>query len=209
LFIHSGKLYESTGLRGQSTLREVDRKSGLVLRQHRLKPQLFAEGATLFWDKLYQLTWEAGICLIYDPKTFKPMGSFRYRGEGWGLTHDENSLIMSNGTAKISFINPESYQVRRTITVKHKDRLLPDLNELEYVDGFIYANVWYRDIVVKIEPITGEVVGVIDFSDLWQGDKRHKDQVLNGIAYDEKKKTFLITGKFWPKLFEVRLQSVE
>ncbi len=207
LFLQTGTLYESTGLHGQSSLRVVDLESGKVKRQILLDKTLFAEGLTLYNGKLYQLTWEAGLCLIYNPETFERIGEFRYQGEGWGLTHDDDGLIMSNGTAVISFLDSETHQVKRSITVTRQGRPVSDLNELEYVEGAIYANIWYSDEVIKIDPQSGVVVGVIDFSNLWKDSTRDEDQVLNGIAYDAKTQCFLITGKFWPKLFVIRLKN--
>ncbi len=207
LFVHEGRLYESTGLNGESSLREVDLKTGRIKRQIKLDERYFAEGATLLDGKLYQLTWQAGWCFVYDPLTLKQAGQFTYSGEGWGLTDDDEQLIMSDGTATIRFIDPDRFEVKRKIQVKLKGRALPELNELEYVNGYIYANIWYRDEVAKIDPATGEVVGIIDFSGLWRQGRRTEDQVLNGIAYDASSGNFLITGKYWGELFVVKLKD--
>jgi len=209
LIWQEGKLYESTGLRGKSSLREVDLASGKPKRQHDLHGELFAEGLTLFRGKLYQLTWEAGIGLIYDPETFQPIGQWRYEGEGWGLTHNNESLIMSDGSAVLTFLDPKTLAPTRQVEVKLLDKPLVDLNELEFVDGFVYANVWFTDLIVKIDPKNGQVVGWIDFSKLHPDRPADEHGVLNGIAYQPETGHFFVTGKLWNKLYEIRLNSAD
>ena len=205
LFYEDGKLFESTGLYGESTLRQVDLISGAILKKLALPDAYFAEGATVFRGKLYQLTWQAGKGFIYNPEDFEKIGDFEYPGEGWGLTHDETHLILSDGTASIRFLDPENFEVARQITATLQSRPVRHLNELEYVDGFIYANVWYQDVIVKIDPATGAIVGLLNLADLWPERPLEDGAVLNGIAYDPGERVFLVTGKFWSKLFAIRL----
>lgn len=205
LYYEGGILYESTGIYGDSTLRRVDLKTGLVLQKHSLRDHYFAEGMTLFNGKLYQLTWLTKKGFIYDPKSFEQISTFEYPGEGWGLTHDSEHLIMSDGTAKLYFMDPETMNTVRSITVRFGDRVVPELNELEYIGGYIYANVWYQNIILKIDPANGDTVGYLDFSTLYPKRPRSEVAVLNGIAYNEEKDVFYITGKFWAKLFEIKI----
>ena len=205
LYYEGGKLFESTGLRGESTLRQVDLQTGTVLKKLALEDAYFGEGATLFRGQLYQLTWQAGKGFIYDPDGFEKTGEFEYTGEGWGLTHDETHLILSDGTATIRFLDPETFEVTRQIKVTLQSRPVRHLNELEYVDGFIYANVWYQNVIVKIDPATGAIVGLLNLADLWPDRPTEEGAVLNGIAYDPEQHVFLVTGKLWSKLFAIRL----
>jgi len=208
LVFSGGALVESTGLEGHSTLRRVELQTGKVLQKVDVPSFYFAEGLTLFGGKLYQLTWKAEKGFVYDPQTFKKSGEFPYEGEGWGLTHDADSLVLSDGSNRIRFIDPTTYQVRRTISVTDGGRPVNELNELEYVKGEIYANVWHDNRVARIDPQTGRVNGWIDFSGLLKpGDVTDEEAVLNGIAYDETSDRLFVTGKLWPKLFEVRLRQ--
>lgn len=208
LVFHDGALVESTGLERHSTLRRVELQTGKVLQKVDVPPQFFAEGLTLFGGKLYQLTWKAEKGFIYDPQTFEKTGEFTYVGEGWGLTHDADSLILSDGSDKLRFIDPNTYQVRRIVSVKDGGRPVVSLNELEYVKGEVYANVWHLNRVARIDPQTGRVNGWIDLSGLLKpGDVSDEEAVLNGIAYDEAGDRLFVTGKLWPKLFEVRLKA--
>jgi len=199
-----GALYESTGLYGSSTLRQVDLRTGAVLRSVALGSQYFGEGATLFQGKIFQLTYQSQIAFVYDAATFAPIGQFFYTGEGWGLTHDDRRLIMSDGTNQIRFIDPATFQTVSTINV-HDSQGAPiaNINELEYINGEIYANVWLTDLVARIDPASGLVVGWIDFTGLLPAGTPR--DVLNGIAYDNVTGHLLVTGKFWPSLFEVRV----
>jgi glutamine cyclotransferase len=208
LVFHDGALVESTGLERHSTLRRVELQTGKVLQKVDVPPYFFAEGLTLFGGKLYQLTWKGEKGFVYDPQTFEKTGEFPYEGEGWGLTHDADSLILSDGTARLRFIDPNTYQVKRTISVNDRGRPIAELNELEYVKGEIYANVWHQDRVARIDPQTGQVKGWIDLAGLLRpGDAPDPEAVLNGIAYDEQGDRLFVTGKLWPKLFEVRLRQ--
>jgi glutaminyl-peptide cyclotransferase len=208
LIFRDGALVESTGLERHSTLRRVELQTGKVLKKIDVAPYFFAEGMTLMGGKIYQLTWKGEKGFIYDPQTFEKTGEFNYTGEGWGLTHDADSLILSDGSNKIRFIDPSNYSVRRVISVTDGARPVMELNELEYVKGEIYANVWHQNRVARIDPQTGQVKGWIDFSGLLKpGDVTDEEAVLNGIAYDEAGDRLFVTGKLWPKLFEVRLRQ--
>lgn len=205
LYYEEGTLYESTGVYKESTLRRVDLKTGKVLQKRELADRYFGEGLTRFKGKLYQLTWLSNRGFIYDAESFERLGSFRYKGEGWGLTHNATHLIMSDGSAQIRFLDPENLKEVRRILVKLGNNPIVDLNELEYVDGYIYANIWFQDMIVKIDPRSGQVVGILDLSELWPGKPTTEGAVLNGIAYIEEEKTFLVTGKLWGKLFAIKV----
>lgn len=202
-----GGFIESTGLNGSSTLRKVDLRTGRVVREIALAGNYFGEGAAVLGDKVYQLTWRERTCFVYDLATFRKLGEFSYEGEGWGLTTDGKSLIMSDGTDRIRFLDPATFRVVRSIQVSVRGRPLAMLNELEYVRGEIYANVWQTDTVVRIDPSAGRVTGIVDFSGLLpREDYTAGTDVLNGIAYDPASDRLFVTGKDWPKLFEVRLR---
>lgn len=203
LVFENGIIYEGTGLRGQSTLRKVDLTSGEVTQSLALDPELFGEGITLFNGRLFQLTLTSGIGFIYDPQSFSKQGEFVYTPEGWGLTHDGRQLIMSDGSAELRFLDADSLQETSRITVIDGGQPVQWLNELEYVEGEIYANVWQSDEIVRIAPDTGEVLGWIDLSGLL-GDEPQAG-ILNGIAYDSESGRLFVTGKNWPKLFEIEL----
>lgn len=208
LIFHDGALVESTGLERHSTLRRVELQTGKVLQRVDVPRDFFAEGMTLFNGKLYQLTWKGEKGFVYDPQTFEKTGEFTYTGEGWGLTHDADSLILSDGSDKLRFIDPNTYQVRRTINVSDNGRPVEELNELEYVKGEVYSNVWHDNRVARIDPQTGRVKSWIDFTGLLKpGETTNGEAVLNGIAYDESSDRLFVTGKLWPKLFEVRLKQ--
>ncbi len=219
LVFDNGALLESTGLEKHSTLRRVELQTGKVLQKIDVPPFYFAEGMTLFNGKIYQLTWKAEKGFVYDPQTFQKTGEFPYTGEGWGLTHDAESLILSDGSDKIRFIDPNSYQVRRTVSVTDAGRPVISINELEYVKGEILANIWplehgaekYTDKIARIDPQTGQVKGWIDMTGLLKPgeitNEDSQDAVLNGIAYDELGDRLFVTGKLWPKLFEVRIKQ--
>ena len=207
LIYHEGELLESTGLNGRSSLRRVELQTGKVLQQVNVPYQYFAEGLALLNGKLFQLTWQNHKGFVYDLNSFKFEKEFSYQGEGWGLTSDGQNLIMSDGTSQIRFVDPVTFEVKRTINVLARGQPVNDLNELEYIRGEIFANVWRTDYVVRIEPATGKVMGVIDFSGLLSPQDRGPDtDVLNGIAYDASGDRLFITGKCWPKLFEIKLR---
>ncbi|MEN3002485.1 MAG: glutaminyl-peptide cyclotransferase [Armatimonadota bacterium] len=200
-----GFLYEGTGLEGQSSLRKVELRTGRVLQIKKLAPELFGEGITLWQDKIYQLTWRNGICFVYERDSFRSITEFRYTGEGWGLTHDGKHLIMSDGSDTLTFRDPDTFAIVKRLQVKADGVPVRNLNELEYVEGEIYANVWQTDMIARISPATGEVVGWIDLSGLLSEREARNADVLNGIAYDPKGKRLFVTGKLWPKLFEIEL----
>jgi glutamine cyclotransferase len=202
-----GALLESTGLNGQSSLRKVELETGKVLKQVDVPAQYFAEGMTVLSHEVFQLTWRDGKGFVYDLETFRLKKEFSYSGEGWGLTTDGQSLILSDGTPGIRFLDPSTFGVKRAINVSDHGRPVGHLNELEYVKGEIFANVWTTDFVVRIDPATGAILGVINFAGLLAPeDFKGQTDVLNGIAYDAKQDRLFVTGKRWPKLFEVRLK---
>jgi glutaminyl-peptide cyclotransferase len=207
LLVARGHFFESTGLNGESTLREVDITTGRVLRRVSLKSEYFGEGLAVLGDRAYQLTWRNNVGFVYNLDTFQVIDQFFFVGEGWGLTTDGESLIMSDGTEQIRFLDPKTLKPARTIKVLFEGQPLKNLNELEYVHGQIYANVWETNAVVRIDPATGKVLGMIDFSDLLKPtDYGPNTDVLNGIAYDAEHDRLFVTGKKWPKIFEVRLK---
>jgi glutamine cyclotransferase len=202
-----GALFESTGLNGHSTLRKVDLKTGQVLKQAEVPPQYFAEGIAVLNGKIFQLTWQDGKAFVYDLDTFHLEKRFAYDGEGWGLTTDGQSLVLSDGTDQLRFLDPATFDVKRTISVTLNSRPVKNLNELEYVKGEIFANVWQTFNVVRIDPATGKVLGVINFAGLLKpADFSPHLDVMNGIAYDAAADRLFVTGKHWPKLFEVHLK---
>jgi len=205
-----GILLESTGLKGHSTLRKVDLQTGRVLQQVPLAAQYFGEGMTVLGDKIYQLTWQNQTGFVYDLDGMSLEREFAFTGEGWGLTTDGRSLIMSDGTNRIRFIDPVTFKVTRTIGVFNHGAPLNSLNELEYVKGELFANIWQTQSVVRIDPATGKILGMVDFSGLpLPADFDRITNVLNGIAYDAAGDRLFVTGKNWPKLFEVRLKPRE
>jgi len=206
-----GVLYEGTGLNGESTLRRVDLKSGEVLQSVALNPAAFGEGIAVMDDHIYQLTWKNKTAVLWDRKTFEPLEVFSYDTEGWGLTTDGEQLIMSDGTNRLYFRDPKTFDVLSTIDVFDGDRPVANLNELEYVDGKIWANVWQTDLIAQIDPDTGNVVGWIDLRGLLseKARQRHEVDVLNGIAVDPATGHIYVTGKLWPKLFEIELVPEE
>lgn len=207
LLVRNGNLLESTGIPGRSSLREVELATGRVLKQVPVASPLFAEGLTVIGDRAFQLTWQHQRGFVYDADTFRPLREFNYEGEGWGLATDGKVLVLSDGTSRIRFLDPDTFRVLRTIEVTLEGKPLDQLNELEWINGEIFANVWRTDNVVRIDPATGRVRGVIDFSGLLPAIERDRDtDVLNGIAYDAATGRLFITGKCWPKLYEVRLK---
>jgi glutamine cyclotransferase len=203
LLLSGGSLYESTGLNGRSSLREVDPQTGTVKRRVEVPQQYFAEGLALSEDRLIQLTWQNGVAFVYEPATFKKTGELRYDGEGWGLCHDGQRLVMTDGSDLLLFRDPKTLAPRGEVHVTLAGEPVYQLNEVECVDGLVYANVWQTDDILRIDPRTGHVTAVIDASGLLTPQESEAAEVLNGIAWDPAKKTFLITGKLWPKMFEV------
>jgi len=199
-----GKLYESTGQPGTSTLRRLDPVMGNVEQRIDIDPTLFGEGLTRVGDRLIMLTWKAQQALVFDIDRFDQVGTFRYRGEGWGLCHDGRRLVMSNGSDTLTFRDPQSFKDVGEIAVTLRGQPQTRLNELECVGDEIYANVWERDYIVRINPRSGRVTHQIDAAGLLSPDEARQADVLNGIAYSPATDTFFITGKWWPKMFEVR-----
>jgi glutamine cyclotransferase len=201
-----GFLYEGTGLHGASSLRKVRLETGRVVEQHSLDRQYFGEGITEWGGRLLQLTWNSNLGFVYDRAGLKVRGTFRYPGEGWGLTHDRDRLIMSDGTATLRFLDPKTFRETGRLNVQNGGAPLADLNELEFVRGEIFANVYRTDLIARISPKTGAVTGWIDLSGLLpEADRRIPVDVLNGIAYDAGGNRLFVTGKLWPKLFEIEL----
>ncbi|MFN8642106.1 MAG: glutaminyl-peptide cyclotransferase [Candidatus Binatia bacterium] len=207
LLLHDGALYESTGLVGRSSLRQVELASGRVLRQRDLPPPLFGEGLAWARDELIQLTWQNQRALRWEPATFAARGEWRYDGEGWGLCFDGTHLVQSDGSQRLFFRDPATFAIVRTMAVTERGAPVDRLNELECVGDTIYANVWMTDRIVAIAALNGVVRASIDAGGLLTPDERHasgSEAILNGIAHDPANNTFLLTGKLWPKLFRVR-----
>jgi glutaminyl-peptide cyclotransferase len=207
LFLRDGFLYESTGLEGRSSIRKVALTTGKVVQQRNLPALYFGEGIVDWQGKLIELTWQTQIGFIYDLKTFQPQGVFRYTGEGWALTRDDKRIIMSDGTAQLRFLNPQTLKETGRITVTDEGRPVPHLNELEWVKGEVWANIWQSDRIARIDPKSGKVTGWIDLTGISAGAQPGRDppDVLNGIAYDAAKDRIFVTGKFWPRLYEIKL----
>lgn len=208
VFDDQGQLYEGTGLYGESTLRKVELKTGQPdqAAYFTLDQRYFGEGIAIVGDSIIQLTWRNQVAFVFDRQTFQYQKQFPYRGEGWGLTYDGSKLIMSDGTSRLRFIDPKTFRTSQLLKVMDGKREVTNLNELEYVEGEIYANVWHSDRIARISPKTGKVLGWIDLKGLLKPDEVDHDQaVLNGIAYDARNKKLYVTGKNWPKLFEIRV----
>jgi glutamine cyclotransferase len=201
-----GTLYEGTGLNGQSSIRRVDLATGRVLKGQPISGLYFGEGITVLGNKLYELTWQNGVAFVYDYATFQQTGTFHYSGEGWGLTTDGKRLIMSDGTSSLRFLDPATFGETNRITVRDGARAVPRLNELEYIEGEIWANVWETELIARIDPRTGRVNSWVDMRGLLKAsDRGPETDVLNGIAYDAARKRIFVTGKKWPKLFEIQV----
>lgn len=207
LLWHNGFLYESTGLNGESSLRKVALETGEVIQKRKVDNQYFAEGLALSGDRLIQLTWQSQHAFVCDLSSLEPQRDFDYLGEGWGLTTDGGRFIMSDGTAKLRFMNLSTFAPEGSVTVTDQGRPVVRLNELEHVDGTVYANVWRTDRIAQIDPATGAVIAWIDLTGLLGAADRGdaSPDVLNGIAWDAEKKRLFVTGKNWPKLYEIRL----
>ncbi len=204
-----GFLYEGTGLKGRSGVRKIELETGKVVQEERLHPQYFGEGITITQGKLFQLTWQDRTGFVYDAKTLKLIRNFSYFGEGWGLAHDQAGLIMSDGTSTLRFLELTRFQERRRLKVTEGSTAIERLNELEWVRGEIWANVWETDYIVRISPKDGRVLGWINLKGLLgaPGVKLGPEAVLNGIAYDAQKDRIFVTGKLWPRLFEIQVKS--
>lgn len=205
LVYYRGMIYESAGLYGQSSLQQIDPQTGQTLKKIAV-PDVFAEGLARWENRLIQLTWQEHAAFIYNLADFSKLGAFAYKGEGWGLTSDGKQFIMSDGSDTLTLRDPFSFDVIRTLRVTLADNTLPYLNELEYIDGVIYANVWHQRSIVQIDPDSGAVIGVIDAAPLFAKLPRlSQESVLNGIAYNDDTRTMYLTGKNWPTMFEVTL----
>ncbi|HKB14290.1 MAG TPA: glutaminyl-peptide cyclotransferase [Vicinamibacterales bacterium] len=200
-----GALYEGTGLNGRSSIRRVELETGKVLQRRDVPSQHFGEGITIFKADLIELTWQTHVAFVYDRKTFEPKKQFSYPGEGWGLTHDGTSLIMSDGSDELRYLDPITFAEKRRLKVTAEGAPLRNLNELEYVRGEIFANIWQTDYVARISPSTGKLTGYVDLRGLLTPAERASTDVLNGIAYDEAHDRLFVTGKLWPKLFEIKV----
>ena len=213
LAIYRGRLLESTGLLGKSEVRDVDATTGSVRRKVALPTNEFGEGITVVGDRLYQLTWRGGRGHIYDPTTLTPVDSFTYAGEGWGLTTDGHLLYMSDGTSRIRVVDPTGFRELRTIQVRERDSTVWMLNELEWVRGELWANVYETDLIARIDPTTGRVAGWIDLGNLLTAAERQdvttRGGVANGIAFDSVRNRVYVTGKLWPRMFEIDVGSVK
>jgi glutamine cyclotransferase len=203
-----GFLYEGTGQYGSSSLRKIKMETGEILNEIRLPRHLFGEGITIFKDRIIQLTWFSKIGLVYDKKSFQQLDVFRYPIpiEGWGITTDGKHLIISDGSDRLYFLDPKTFSLIKRLNVFDYRGPVWKINELEYVDGAIYANVWQSSKIIKIDMKSGRVIGCIELNEIIPDNYRsHNDNVLNGIAYDSKKKRFFVTGKMWPHVFELEL----
>jgi glutamine cyclotransferase len=220
LVVADGELYESTGGYGRSSLRRVELETGRVLQQRALPANLFGEGLTAWRGELVQLTWRAGRVLRYERGTFAPVGDIALAGEGWGLTDDGSSWIVSDGSAELRFLDPKTGAEQRRVTVRDRGKPVRRLNELELVPvptagevttigAEIWANIWYSDLLVRIDPADGRVLGYVDLAELWPRRQRsHPEAVLNGIAYDNDRQRLLVTGKLWPRLYWIAVPGL-
>ncbi len=204
-----GVLYESTGLYGKSSLRRVEPRSGEVLDRRMVDTNLFGEGLARVDDRLLQLTWHAGIALVYDLASLELVDEYGFNGQGWGLAYDGARLVMSDGSHRLTFRDASDFRWRSTLEVTLAGQPITQLNELEFAEDKLYANVWGEERIVRIDPGSGEVDAVVDASNLLSPDEKNRVDVLNGIAYDPVSKTFWLTGKFWPKMFQVTFESTK
>ena len=205
LLWHEGKVFESTGLHGRSSLRRWDLDSGAVEERVEVAEDLFAEGLARVDDRFIQLTWQSGVALVYDVRTFRQLAELEYEGEGWGLCYDGEDLVMSDGSDTLFFRDPETFAVRRRVRVTKVGRPVRMLNELECAEGQVWANIWQRDEIIRIDPRSGHVTATVDASGLLTGAERRGRDVLNGIAWLPDRQRLLLTGKLWPAAFEVEL----
>ena len=200
-----GVLYEGTGRNGESSLRKVELNTGAVQQSTPLPAQYFGEGITVFNNRVYQLTWQSHVVFLYDFVSFKQVKSFYLPGEGWGLTHDSSRLIVSDGTAFLRFLDPETLKETGRVQVTEDGVPLDRLNELEYINGEVWANVWYTDFIVRIDPATGKVKSKLDLHGI--NEQKGHDDVLNGIAWDADSKRLFVTGKLWSRLYEIKVKE--
>jgi len=205
LAVTDGRIYEGTGQFGSSSVRRIEIATGQVELMVPLNQEYFGEGITIFNGRLYQLTWQSHMGFIYELETLNVLDTFRYSGEGWGLTHDGEHLIVSDGSSSIRFLDPETFAVLKRLDVRENARPVTQLNELEYIDGEVWANVWHEDRIARISPISGEILGWIDLRGLYPRSARGTEDVLNGIAFDPNTGRLFVTGKNWPQLFEIEI----
>ena len=198
-----GYLYESTGRQRQSTLRKVAIETGKAVQSVKLPDQSFGEGLTIFHGKIYQLTWLDKSGFIYDLRTFRKLGTFPYNTEGWGLTHDDASLILSDGTNRLQYIDPKSFQVTKTLEVFAGPQAVTNLNELEFIRGEIWANIWHSDRIARIDPKSGQVTAWVELAGIAERETHEQEDVLNGIAWDPGRQRLFVTGKDWSKVYEI------
>lgn len=209
LAFERGRLFESAGLYAQSSVRELDPATGRVLRRRNLGAEFFAEGLTVLDGRVFQITWREQRCFVYDAATLRPLAERAYRGEGWGLTHDGRNLILSDGSDRLRFIDPGTFAEQRSVRVRDGERAIDQLNELEMVDGEVFANIWHEDRIARIDPASGRVVGWIDVAAVHASLRLDDPEaVANGIAWEPTARRLFITGKNWPAIFEVRLRAV-
>ena len=210
LVYRDGYVYESTGRYGQSKIRKIKLEDGTVVKEKKLDDSYFGEGLTLVDDKLVQLTWKENTGFVYD-LDLNPIGEFNYEAQGWGLTFDGRNLIMSDGTSKLTFLDPETFTPEKSVFVRKGNTRMPDINELEWVNGTIFANIFQDDMIYLIQPLDGKVMGRVNFQELYPRSQRTSpnEDVMNGIAIQtEKENTLLVTGKNWPKIYEVKLKKL-
>ena len=208
LLWHDGGFYESTGQYGQSKLRRLEFPSGKVLKEISLTPELFGEGLAFVDGRLFQLTWKSHRGFVYDLNTFRLLQEFSYDTEGWGLTYDGKNLILSDGSSDLFYLDPQTFKPVRKLAVRMNGQPIRELNELEFIDGEIWANVWQTDLILRIDPSTGQVTSFLDLKGiLAPSDKTGREDVLNGIAYDSEHKRIFVTGKLWPRIFEIRVRQ--
>ena len=208
LFFDEGRFFETAGQYGESNLREVTLENGVPLRMTAMEKEVFAEGSCAIGDNIYVLTWRERLCFVYDKNTFERTGQFTYNRQGWGLTTDGSLLIMSDGSAQLYFISPKTFTTVRSVTVRAMGKSVNYLNELEYINGKIWANIYLKDEIVIIEPSTGEVEGIIDCRGLLPRDRRtERTDVLNGIAYRPETEEIFITGKYWPSMYKISIEQ--
>lgn len=207
LLYHDGFLYESTGLNGRSSIRKVNLETGKVVKSKDIPPKYFGEGLTRWKDTLVGLTWQTQTGFVFDLNTFETRSEFVYPGEGWGLANDDKLLVMSDGSATLRFLDPQTFLEKRRVKVTADGIPVDQVNELEWVGDEIYANLWHTNTIARIDPASGKIVGWVDLSKLYPaaGSGPNSENVLNGIAYDAEKKRLFVTGKLWPKLYEIKL----
>ena len=209
LFFMEGQLWEGTGLEGRSSIRRVELETGKVLQNHEIGAQYFGEGLAPFGNQLFELTWKDGMMFVYDKTSMKLQKVYRYKGEGWGLTTDGKQLIMSDGSSALTFLDPATMNKVSTIHVTDRGKEVADLNELEWIKGEIWANIWRTNLIARIDPKTGRIKSFVNLTGLLSPLEAGGTDVLNGIAYDAKGDRIFVTGKLWPKLFEIKVPATK